>query len=535
MKRLKSLVVVALLSVTVGYAQEACSVSQDAKEPTKFDQWFSQGWGMNANMGANLFFGDVSETPFSDIRAMVNIGLQKQLTPYLYWRFDVAYGNLAGTKDEYESGAAANLMFKNKYTEYNTTLKLDLFGFNDNLRSKKLAPYIYAGVGLINFRSRLSDSENGATKGSFGYKGWTATSATHEIEVPVGLGLEWKVNQALSFTLDGSMTLIKSDKVDACVSNTNDKFLRDMFSTVSLGFVYKFGYRDCDKDGVVNSKDKCPDTPYGIAVDENGCAFDTDHDGIADFEDKCPKEAGLAEFNGCPDSDGDGVADCDDKCPNEAGLAEFNGCPDSDGDGIPDTEDECPNEAGLAEFNGCPDSDGDGIPDKDDPCPNAAGSKEFNGCPDTDGDGIADNEDVCPEVAGIKANNGCPEIKKEVLKVFEQALQGIQFETGKDVIKKSSYTILDNVVKVMKDNPTYNLDINGHTDNVGDPAKNQTLSENRAAAVLKYLSDKGVESSRMKAQGFGDTKPIADNKTAKGREQNRRVEFKVNFKKAVVE
>ena len=339
MKRLKSLVVVALLSVTVGYAQEACSVSQDAKEPTKFDQWFSQGWGMNANMGANLFFGDVSETPFSDIRAMVNIGLQKQLTPYLYWRFDAAYGNLAGTKDEYESGAAANLMFKNKYTEHNTTLKLDLFGFNDNLRSKKLAPYIYAGVGLINFRSRLSDSENGATKGPFGYKGWTATSATHEIEVPVGLGLEWKVNQALSFTLDGSMTLIKSDKVDACVSNTNDKFLRDMFSTVSLGFVYKFGYRDCDKDGVVNSKDKCPDTPYGIAVDENGCAFDTDHDGIADFEDKCPKEAGLAEFNGCPDSDGDGVADCDDKCPNEAGLAEFNGCPDTDGDGIADNED----------------------------------------------------------------------------------------------------------------------------------------------------------------------------------------------------
>ncbi|MCQ2605735.1 MAG: OmpA family protein [Bacteroidales bacterium] len=252
---------------------------------------------------------------------------------------------------------------------------------------------------------------------------------------------------------------------------------------------------------------------------------------MPDYEDQCPNEAGLAEFNGCPDSDGDGIPDKDDKCPKEAGLAQFNGCPDTDGDGIPDPEDTCPEVAGLAQFNGCPDTDGDGIQDSEDACPEVAGLAQYNGCPDTDGDGIPDNEDACPEVAGQKANNGCPAVKKEVLRVFEKALTGIQFETGKDVIKKQSFPILDQVVKAMKENPEYNLEINGHTDNVGDPAKNQVLSEKRAASVRKYLTDKGVESSRMVSHGYGDTQPIADNKTAAGRTKNRRVEFKVNFSK----
>lgn len=530
MKRLKTFVMLVLVSATASYAQETCS-AQAEKEPTKFDQWFSTGWGLNGSMGANLFLGDVAEEPFSNLRAMVNIGLQKEITPWLYWRFNGAYGNLAGAKPEYESGAPANLEFKTKYTEYNTSLKVDLFGFNDNLRAKKFAPYIYAGVGLINLRSRLSDSESGATKASFGYNGWVASAATHEVEVPLGLGVEWKVSKALSFTLDGSMTLVKSDKLDACVSDNNDKLLQDMFSTLSLGFVYKFGYRDCDKDGVVNSKDKCPDTPYGVAVDENGCPFDKDGDGIADFEDQCPDVAGSAQFNGCPDTDGDGIPDKDDKCPDVAGLAEFEGCPDTDGDGIADPDDKCPEVAGLAEFQGCPDSDGDGVPDADDKCPDVAGDPKYDGCPDTDGDGIPDNLDSCPEVAGIEANSGCPAVKKEVMKVFEKALTGIQFETGKSVIKSQSYSILDDVVKAMKENPEYNLEINGHTDNVGDSQKNQKLSEDRAAAVKKYLKDKGVAETRMISHGYGDTQPIADNKTKAGQAKNRRVEFKVIFQK----
>lgn len=532
MKRLKTLLIFALAGVSFANAQEACQ-SQE-KEPTKFDEWFSNGWGMNASFGPTMFFGDVSMSKASDLRAIINIGIQKELTPYLYWRLNGSYGNLCGTKDEYESGAPANLTFTNKFTEINTTLKLDLFGFNDNLRAKKVAPYVYTGVGLMNFRSKLKNSETKADIAAFGYKGNVSKAPTHELEFPIGVGAEWKVSNALSFTLDGAMTLVKSDKVDACVSDNNDKFLQDMFSTVTVGFVYKFGFRDCDKDGVVNRKDKCPDTPYGIAVDEKGCPFDKDGDGIPDFEDRCPDVAGPSEFQGCPDTDGDGIPDIDDKCPKEAGLAQFGGCPDSDGDGIPDNEDSCPQEAGLAEFQGCPDTDGDGVPDTEDKCPEVAGPKDFGGCPDTDGDGVPDNEDKCPKVAGLKTNMGCPAVKKEVLRIFEKALTGIQFETGKAVIKPTSYKILDDVVKAMKENPEYNLEINGHTDNVGDPAKNMKLSEDRAASVRKYLIDKGVNDYRMVSHGYGDTQPVADNKTAAGKAKNRRVEFKVVFKQLEV-
>jgi outer membrane protein OmpA-like peptidoglycan-associated protein len=116
-----------------------------------------------------------------------------------------------------------------------------------------------------------------------------------------------------------------------------------------------------------------------------------------------------------------------------------------------------------------------------------------------------------------------------VKKLFTQALAGIQFETGKDVIKKSSYGILDNVVKVMNENPSYLLGIEGHTDNTGDKGSNLTLSQKRADAVKNYLTTKGVNASRLTARGFGDTVPVADNKTAVGRSKNRRVEFKVSF------
>lgn len=257
--------------------------------------------------------------------------------------------------------------------------------------------------------------------------------------------------------------------------------------------------------------------------------IDTDGDGINDPLDKCPTEAGPQSNDGCPvnDVDGDGIPDEEDECPNIAGVAEFNGCPDSDGDGIKDSEDACPKDAGTAANNGCPDSDGDGVIDKEDDCPNVAGP--INGCPDRDSDGVKDSEDVCPDEAGIKSNKGCPEIEEEVKKVLAQALTGIQFETGKSVIKRVSYPILDNVVSVMKQHPEYKLEIKGHTDNTGNADSNMRLSDARAKAARQYLIDKGIDASRMTAQGFGITQPIADNNTRAGRAKNRRVEFKVVF------
>ncbi|MCX6270560.1 MAG: OmpA family protein [Bacteroidetes bacterium] len=238
---------------------------------------------------------------------------------------------------------------------------------------------------------------------------------------------------------------------------------------------------------------------------------------------------GIAKFDGCPDSDGDGIPDSEDKCPTVAGIAAFQGCPDTDGDGIPDSEDKCPNVAGIAAFQGCPDTDGDGIPDAEDRCPTEKGPKATMGCPDRDNDGIPDIDDKCPDVPGIAANKGCPEIKEETRKVLAQALKGVQFETAKDVIKPPSFPILDNVVKVMQTNPEYILEINGHTDNQGDAAKNLDLSQRRANSVKVYLVKKGIAENRLIPTGFGQTVPVGDNKTAQGRAINRRVEFHIVF------
>lgn len=329
---------------------------------------------------------------------------------------------------------------------------------------------------------------------------------------------------------------------------------------VRMGCNWTFGVkpRDRDKDGIIDKKDLCPDI-FGLAAFQ-GCP-DTDGDSIPDKDDSCPKVAGvkylngcpdrdgdkitdtldacpddpgLAEFKGCPDRDGDKIIDKEDECPDEPGLAEFKGCPDRDGDKIRDKDDACPDQFGLAEFNGCPDKDGDKIPDKDDACPDDPGLAEFKGCPDRDGDKVIDKEDECPDVKGLKELKGCPppppKITAKEQKIIQRAFSNLEFETGKDIIRKKSYPSLTELAGLMKQHPDWVLTLSGHTDNQGDPASNMILSEKRAKSVKKFLVEKGAADANIVTEWFGDTKPIADNKTPQGRQKNRRVEMKVSFK-----
>jgi OOP family OmpA-OmpF porin len=206
------------------------------------------------------------------------------------------------------------------------------------------------------------------------------------------------------------------------------------------------------------------------------------------------------------DTDGDGIIDSLDKCPTVAGLAKYDGCPvpDTDKDGINDEEDKCPTVPGLARYQGCP-------------------------IPDTDKDGINDEDDKCPTEAGPASNQGCPEIKQEIIKKVDYAAENIYFATSKYVLLSKSFAGLDEVAKIMQENPGVKLAIDGHTDNTGEASFNQTLSENRANAVKAYLVKKGVAEDRLIATGHGASQPVADNKTAAGRQQNRRVELKLSY------
>ena len=106
-------------------------------------------------------------------------------------------------------------------------------------------------------------------------------------------------------------------------------------------------------------------------------------------------------------------------------------------------------------------------------------------------------------------------------------LKNVFFDVNKFDLKPESEAELDKLVQLMNDNPAVKIQIGGHTDNVGKPADNLTLSNNRAKAVVTYLVSKNISPQRLVAKGFGETQPIDDNKTDEGRSRNRRTEMKV--------
>ena len=274
------------------------------------------------------------------------------------------------------------------------------------------------------------------------------------------------------------------------------------------------GVRDRDADGVPDKLDECKKTPAGDKVDAKGCTIkDGDGDGVLDDVDACKDTpAGdKVDEKGCSlpkDADKDGVLDNVDQCPDTpAGdKVDEKGCSlpkDADGDGVNDDVDQC----------------------KDTPAGDKVDEKGCSLPKDGDGDGVNDDKDRCPSTpAGVKVDEeGC-----QVL--FEQAkkslvLEGVNFATGKAELTPESQAILNGVAESLVANEEIKVQVGGHTDNTGSAAVNKRLSAARAETVRQYLESKGVAADRLTARGYGPSKPVASNKTAEGRAQNRRVEL----------
>jgi len=178
------------------------------------------------------------------------------------------------------------------------------------------------------------------------------------------------------------------------------------------------------------------------------------------------------------------------------------------------------------------DPDHDGVPNFKDLCPLEPGPVELDGCPDFDGDGIPDREDRCPREPGPAENDGCPvTVDESVVEIETERLSlkdSIQFDSGKDTIKKQSFPVLDQVAKLISEHTELKkIRVEGHTDNVGPAAYNKDLSQRRADSVVRYLVGKGVARDRLVPVGYGFEQPVTSNATALGRAKNRRVEFRM--------
>jgi len=379
-----------------------------------------------------------------------------------------------------------DILLKGDMGVFNSNLvnKLDLFNPFLNLRlklsdeSKNLRPYIFAGPGYL----------------------WD--NSTSAVNFDLGLGAKYYMSPSTAFYMEaGYIHGLESTTISGVTG-------RESFWKATVGLEFDFGKaKDSDMDGVSDNKDKCPDTPAGVAVDANGCPLDTDGDGVADYMDDCPTIAGLTSLKGCPDADGDGVADKDDKCPDtpKGWKVDATGCPlDKDEDGVADAIDKCPDTpAGI--------------------------DVDKNGCPvDTDGDGVPDYLDQCPTVAGPKENKGCPIIEKAAEVSPEMTIEPVYFEYDKSNILQVEKAKIEKLVKLLKANDNYSVDMTGNADSKGTEEYNMKLSERRIDSVVKAITSSGVKAVRIsKEKSLGESNPAATNDTEEGRALNRRVEFEV--------
>ena len=365
-------------------------------------------------------------------------------------------------------------------------------------------PYLFAGIGSFSFNPRGEGGEKLPNNEAGVY-------STTEVNYLGELGVRFPVTDNLSVNVSGGVQISPNDWLDdKAIGITNDMFFT-AFTGISYSFLTEF---DSDGDGVVDSKDMCPDTPTGIKVDENGCPLDSDKDGVPDYLDDCPgtPKGAPVDKTGCPlDSDRDGVPDYTDLCPNTPSGIDVDdfGCPfDSDGDGVFDYQDRCPDTPyGVDVDNyGCPlDDDLDGVPDYLDQCPGTL-------------PGVQVDEQGCEIVIILEP---APEFNPNQLTLGAET----SFEFNSAKLKAAAFPELDKLLEQMKKYPTSRWKIEGYTDNVGSEDGNLKMSQMRAESVLNYFVSRGIPKGRFEVIGMGSKNPVADNSTEQGRAKNRRVEI----------
>jgi len=306
-------------------------------------------------------------------------------------------------------------------------------------------------------------------------------------------GLEWLFSkqQRYNWFLSGGLGLMNVN------TDSGPDFTRPMAS-LGIGQAWEVGENDAFR--------------WEMRADQSFGNDTLPNAGLTNFQALLGYSWGL----GAPlDSDGDGVANRLDQCPNtpKGAKVDTKGCPlDGDGDGVFDGLDKCPDTPAGVKVNadGCPlDSDGDGIPDYQDKCPTVPAPGTADGCP--------------PPPAARPAEPEAPTAAPEAPRKL--TLEGVNFDSDSARLRPESLAILDNAAATLKEWGEVKVEVAGHTDSTNSDAYNLRLSQRRAEAVRAYLIKQGVAADRLTAKGYGESSPVADNKTAAGRYKNRRVEL----------
>lgn len=482
MKRILFFLFLSLFTSTI-YSQ---TVKNDIikRNPLELDN--NNTWAVGGGFSNFIMHGDLRSIGTGNLGNFWNLGayayVDKMFNPLLGIEFKVNYSKISGGaqyfSDVYDilyldqTQITNNLFFKG--TAYGAELNV-IVSFSNLYIANADKWHItgYFGAGYHQYDSALYEKlPNGSNKllVDFG-KNPTRNSVNQASSIYVSgqLGIKYRINKRVDLEVRPSWYFNYEDHLDATISNKQDW---ETFFVTHVGIVVKLGKKKIFT--IWGDDKKIKEKKFEV--------IDTDKDGVIDELDADPNTpiGVLVYGNGTPvDSDQDGVPDYIDKCPFEKGRADNDGCP----------------------FIG--DKDRDGIPDRDDKCPDVKGLERFEGCPDANSLRVT-----------------------ELVTVMSYS-KNIYFNTDSNSIRSGFYyTMLDDVAEIMLKNKDVTFSVSGYTDDVGSEEYNLKLSERRANEARNYLIERGVETDRVSAKGYGKIDPTYSNETAQGKQLNRRVEIK---------
>jgi len=392
-------------------------------------------------------------------------------------------------------------------------------------------PYFYVGGGAI--RYLVKEKPKSLSRYSVEDKGWTAY-------YPVGIGSQFRLGDNVMFEVNLGAGYSLTENLDYYNKQNS---ANDAFASLGIGFTFgPAANDDKDQDGLFRKEEK--------ELGTDPLNPDTDGDGLSDGE-----EVNTYRTNPLnPDSDGDGLNDGMEVTQYKTSPTN----PDTDGDGLTDREE-------VSKYKTNPnkaDSDSDGLNDyaevttyKTDPMTADTDSDSLNdgaevnvyktdpNKADSDGDTLNDGEEVTslktdplnPDTDGGTVDDGI-EVRRgtdplnpddDVVKVgVPIILEGITFATRKAEITPESEGTLQKALRTLQTYPEIDVEIGGHTDNVGSSSSNQKLSQKRAEAVRDWLTQNGIDPGRLTAVGYGKDQPTVPNDTPENKAKNRRIEFK---------